>query len=333
VRAPLANLTFFFPPVAPVKWFASAFLGNFRRMNERTTQRVTILGLGIMGSAFAQRAAGAGLVVTGWDRNPERLTALAGDGVIAARSPAEAVAGADTVVTMVPDADAVLSVMRELGAFAAMAPGSTWAQMATVGLAGIEQSAALAATRPEITFVDAPVSGSKATALEGKLIVLASGDRERTNPATIRFFSSLAAQTDWLGPAGAGTRMKLLLNAWIAVLNEGVAEVLALADTLGVAPHDLLSVVTGGPLVPPWALAKIAKIAQQRTNVPEFPLRWATKDVNLALDAAGDARARVPILNDIANVWDAALDQYGTADLSAIYNALLRRTAAVSAST
>jgi 3-hydroxyisobutyrate dehydrogenase len=297
-------------------------------MNERTVQRVGILGLGIMGSAFARRASGAGLIVTGWDRAPEHATALAADGVREARSPADAAAGADVVVTMVTDADAVLSVMRDQGAFAAMPAGATWAQMATIGLDGIQQSERLAATRPEITLVDAPVSGSKATAEAGKLIVLASGDRERANPATARFFSSIATQTHWLGPVGSGTRMKLLLNAWLAVVNEGVAEVVGLADVLGVPPRQFTAVVTGGPLVPPWALAKIEKIANQKTAETEFPLRWAEKDVRLALDAAGDAeRARLPILNEIAEVWATALDEFGSQDLSAIYTALARRAA------
>jgi 3-hydroxyisobutyrate dehydrogenase len=299
-------------------------------MNERTTHRVAILGLGIMGSAFARRAAQAGIFVSGWDRTPERAIALAADGVHPARSPAEAAADADAVVTMVADAAAVLNVMRDQGAFGAMPSGATWAQMATIGIDGVRQAAELAADRPDITLLDAPVSGSKTAAAEGKLVVLASGERERANPAAIRLFAALASQTHWLGPVGAGTRMKLLLNAWLAVLNEGVAEVAGLADVLGVAPRQFSALVAGGALVPPWALAKLDKIAERRTNETEFPLRWAEKDVVLALDAAGDAaRTRLPILNEIAKVWATALDEFGTHDLSAIYTALARRTTSV----
>jgi 3-hydroxyisobutyrate dehydrogenase len=207
-----------------------------------------------------------------------------------------------------------------------MAAGSTWAQMATIGLEGIRQAADLATTRPEVTLLDAPVSGSKTAALAGKLVVLASGNRELANPGAMRLFSSLAQQTHWLGPVGAGTRMKLLLNAWIAVLNEGVAEIMGLADVLGVEPKAFTGVVAGGPLVPSWALAKVEKIAQRRTEETEFPLKWADKDVRLALDAAGEAaRARLPILNDIANVWATALDEFGADDLSAVYEALACR--------
>jgi 3-hydroxyisobutyrate dehydrogenase len=294
-------------------------------MNTSRTPRVAILGLGIMGSAFALRAVRAGQAVTGWDRNPKQLAALAADGLRAATSPAEAAANADLVVTMVADAEAVLSVMRDEGAFAAMPAGANWAQMATIGLAGIEQSAALAATRPEINLVDAPVSGSKAAAEEGNLIVLASGDRQRVNQATTVFFEILAAQVHWLGPIGSGTRMKLLLNAWLAFLNEGDAELVGLADVLGVNPRTFLEVVAGGPLVPRWALNKIEKIVERKTNQTEVPLRWAEKDVRLALDAAGDERARLPILSEIVNVWASALDEFGTHDLSAIYDALARR--------
>jgi 3-hydroxyisobutyrate dehydrogenase len=286
---------------------------------------VAVLGVGIMGSAFARRAVAAGLRTIAWDRHRNQVEPLLSSGVQPAESIAEAVGDADVVVTMVPDADAVLSVMKGLGAFAAMKSSATWVQMATIGVEGMEQALHLAAARPEVGFVDAPVTGSKGPAEEGKLVILASGDRERAGPSVQRFFDSIGSQTHWLGDAGQGTRMKLVFNAWIGILIEGVAEVATLAEALGTQPQRFTSLAAGGPVVPPWALAKFDKIVTQRTAETEFPLHWAYKDVLLALSAAGAARPHLPILDRISTVWADAIGDFGSDDLSAIYLALQRR--------
>ncbi len=123
-----------------------------------------------MGSALAHDAARAGLPTIAWDRDPRHGASLTGDNLSFATSLMDAVRSADVVVTMVPDADAVMNVMQDLGAFAAMKSGAAWVQMATVGIDGIERALRLAQTRPEIAFVDAPVSGSRGPAEAGKLV-------------------------------------------------------------------------------------------------------------------------------------------------------------------
>jgi 3-hydroxyisobutyrate dehydrogenase len=282
---------------------------------------MTMLGLGIMGSAIAATAARRGLAVTGWDRDPQRAAALAPDGIRAAETLLGAVADADVVVTMVPDGDAVIDVMEGRGGFAALRPGASWVQMSTIGVDGTDRARRLAATRSDVTFVDAPVSGSKVSAEQGHLLILASGDRERAGAAVQHFFDAAGA-AQWLGAAGGGTRMKLIFNAWIAIMMEGIAEIAILAGALGVDQQRFASLATGGPLVPPWALAKLKKIADDTTADTEFPLRWADKDVRLALSAAGDARDRMPVLGTIDTRWARAVDRFGSDDLSAIYVAL-----------
>ena len=180
----------------------------------------------------------------------------------------------------------------------------------------------LAGTRPEIGFPDAPVSGSKAAAEQEKLVILASGDQGRVGATAQPFFDAIALQTHWLGDVGQGTRMKLLFNAWIAALMEGVAEVSILGDALGIDLGRFASLVSGGPLVPAWAVAKLQKIKEGRTAETEFPLRWAHKDVQLALAAAGEERARLPILNQTDSIWAKAEPGLGADDPGAIYLAL-----------
>ncbi len=290
-------------------------------MGEDASAKIAILGLGIMGSAIARTAANRGLQVVGWDRTPARAAALASAGVRAAKTAAEAAAQADVVVTMVADADAVMNVMEAQGAFAAMRSGASWVQMSTIGVEGTERALRLAATRGDITFIDAPVSGSRAVAEQKELLILASGDRDRAGTVVQRFFDALGT-TQWLGEAGQGTRMKLLFNAWIALVMEGVAEVAILAGALGIDLRRFASLVSGGPLVPPWALAKMQKIAEDETGETEFPLRWADKDVRLALSAAGQKRTQLPALNTVDALWSRAVERFGGHDLSAVYVAL-----------
>jgi 3-hydroxyisobutyrate dehydrogenase len=287
---------------------------------------VAVLGLGIMGAALARSAARAGLRTTGWDRSAERASTIASDRVHIAETARNAVQDADIVVTMVSDADAVLSIMKEREGLAAMEPGAAWIQMSTIGVEGTERASRLAGTRPEIIFVDAPVAGSKDAAEQAKLVILASGDQTRAGKTVQRFFDAIGARTHWLGNVGQGTRMKLLFNAWLGVLMEGVAEVALLGDALGIDHGRFASLVSGGPLVPPWAVAKLEKISAKRTAETEFPLRWAHKDVLLALAAAGVERSRLPILNEIARTWADAARDFGGDDLSAIYLALKQQT-------
>jgi 3-hydroxyisobutyrate dehydrogenase len=294
-------------------------------MDETGTPRVAVLGLGAMGAAFARNAARAGLRVTVWNRGVERRAAFAREDVPVAATAIEAVRDADVVVTMLFDADAVLSVMRDDGAFDAMKSGSTWLQMSTIGVEGTERALRVAATRPEIAFVDAPVSGSKSVAEEGNVVVLASGDRERTGVAVQRFFDAIAGKVHWLGQAGQGTRIGLLFNAWIGIQIENIAEVVLLAQALGIEPQRFLELVSSGTLVPPWALEKLEKIVENRTSEIDVPLRLADKNVRLALSAAGSARPRLPILNQIAMTWSEAVRDFGDADISALYLALQRR--------
>jgi len=286
---------------------------------------IAVLGLGIMGSAFAHDAARAGLATVGWDRDPAHVAALTGDRLSGTTDAAAAAGSADVVITMVADADAVGNVMEERGAFAALKPGSSWIQMATIGVDGTDRAARLASTRPEIAFFDAPVLGSRGPAEQGKLVVLASGDRARCSAHVQQFFDAVARHVYWLGAVGQGTRMKLVTNAWMGIVMQGIAEIATLSETLGVDMTRLTEVAADNPLFSPWALQKLKKINEQRMTEPEFPLRWADKDVLLALSAAGEGRAALPILSDVAKVWADAVEEFGSLDVSAVYLALQKK--------
>ena len=281
---------------------------------------VAVIGAGIMGSAMARNLAAAGLDTRVWDRSPAVAAALAADGAVAAASAPDAVRGADVVITMLPTAPAVESVIFDGGTAAAFAEGSVWAQMGTIGVqATLSFRDRLAAARPGVTFVDAPVSGSKGPAEQGQLLVLASGPETAAGPLR-PVFGAIGRKTVWLGPAGRGSIVKLVVNAYLSILIEGVAETMELADRLGIGHEQLADVIEGGPLDAPLAGAKLHKM-DRGDYAPEFPLEWALKDVDLAISAAGGAAP--PLLAALSGQWHAAVAAgHGRQDISAARLAL-----------
>jgi 3-hydroxyisobutyrate dehydrogenase len=282
--------------------------------------QVAVLGTGIMGSAIARNLIAVDLRTTVWDRSPSATGPLSDAGARVARSADEAVQDAPIVITMLPTADVVNAVIFDGKVTQAFSQGAVWAQMGTIGLAATNEIASqLGKLRPDVLFVDAPVSGSKGPAETGQLLILASGPSEAStilNPA----FSAIGRKTVWLGEAGQGSRMKLVVNAYMSALIEGVAEALELADQLGVDSSKLAEAIQGGPLDAPIADAKL-HLMERGDFAPEFPLEWALKDVNLALAAAsGD---RLPMLSALSHQWQAAVDAgHGREDVSAVRLAL-----------
>jgi 3-hydroxyisobutyrate dehydrogenase len=280
---------------------------------------VAVLGTGIMGSAMARNLVAAGLRTTVWDRSPEATAPLAAVGALVAASPQDAITDAGVVVTMLPNADAVNSAIVTDG-LQAFAPGAVWAQMGTIGVtATVELDGTLRRLRPDVMFVDAPVSGSKGPAEAGQLLILASGPAE-AEAVVAPAFSAIGRKTVWLGAAGQGSRMKLVVNAYLSFLIEGVAEALELGSRLGIDPAALDAVIEGGPLDAPLADAKLHKIARG-DFAPEFPLEWALKDVDLAIAAADGAP--LPMLEALSRQWRTAVEAgYGRDDVSAARLAL-----------
>jgi len=276
--------------------------------------RVAVLGTGIMGSAMTRNLISAGLGTTVWDRSPAATAPLAAAGALVAASPVEAVRDAGMLITMLPTAEVVNEVMFAGGVVEALAEGAVWAQMGTIGVKETTEIASqLAQLRSDVMFVDAPVSGSKGPAEAGQLLILASGPPAATAVADA-VFSAIGRKTVWLGEAGQGSRMKLVVNAYMSILIEGVAEALELAAQLGVDDAKLAEAIEGGPLDAPIADAKLHKMVRG-DFAPEFPLEWALKDVDLAIGLAG--ADGLPLLAALSRQWRAAVDAgHGREDVS-----------------
>jgi 3-hydroxyisobutyrate dehydrogenase len=300
-----------------------------RVMNTTPTPRVAVLGMGIMGSGMARSLIRAGLPTTVWNRTQSATAPLVEAGATFAASAADAVRDAQVVITMLPTADAVAALVFDSGLTEAFAPDAVWAQMGTIGAEqSIGLARRLAEVRPDVMFVDAPVSGTKGPAEAGELLILASGPskaRQQVTPA----FDALGRRTLWLGGAGQGSRMKLVINSYMSVLIEGVAESLALARRLDIDPVQFAAAIEGGPLDAPIAAAKLDKM-RRGDYATEFPLEWALKDVDLAITAASGTT--LPVLKALARQWRAAVRSgHGREDVSAAAVALGSADAATDA--
>jgi 3-hydroxyisobutyrate dehydrogenase len=285
-----------------------------------TQEPVAVLGIGAMGHGMATSALRAGIPTIVWNREPESTKDLADLGADVAETAADAARRAAIVVTMVTDADAVISIARDQGMLAALAPGAIWVQMSTIGVAGIDRVAAMvAAERPEVTLLDAPVSGSRGPAEQGQLTIFASGPEEaRSRVAPL--FDALGHRTIWVGAVGAGSRLKLVNNTLVAFAGEGVSTAAALAHRLGLETKTVIEALGGGPLVSPWQEAKFQRIADGEFSA-QFALSLALKDARLALQAIDDDRYAV--LACLADEWQQVVDQgLGDQDLTVVTRVL-----------
>jgi 3-hydroxyisobutyrate dehydrogenase len=261
--------------------------------------RVALLGTGAMGAPMGRNLLAAGHELRAWNRTRERAAAI--DGATVCATPAEACAGAEVVVTMLADGDAVEQAMDgvDLG-------DAVWAQMSTIGVEATERLA-------RGTFVDAPVLGSTPAAEQGSLTVLASGPFERVQPV----FDAVGTTVD-LGPEpGAGQRMKLVLNHWVIALVESLAETVLLAERLGIDPQQFLDVIDGGPMGPAYAKLKGTNMVERRYE-PNFSLKLARKDADLITAAAED----LPLARLISERMGTAIERgHADDDFSAVVEA------------
>ena len=285
-----------------------------------TNPVVAVLGTGTMGAGIVRALRRAGIPVRAWNRDAGKARALTDTGAQACDSPADAVAGADVVLTMLFDADAAIDVVRQ----AAPPAGTTWLQCSTVGIEGAERTAALAADLG-LVLVDCPVLGTKQPAEQGALVLLASGPEE-VRGALAPVFDALGSKTLWLGAAGAGSRLKMACNAWLFMVTAGTAQSIALARGLGVDPRDFLGAIEGGPLDTPYAHVKGELMIAGDFPV-SFGLTGAAKDARLiqqALRSAGLSDRLDAAVLETMDAAAAALDDPADADVSAVIAGLTR---------
>jgi 3-hydroxyisobutyrate dehydrogenase len=263
--------------------------------------RVAVLGTGIMGAPMARNLTAAGHDVRVWNRTPEKAEGL---GATVADTPAEAVGGAEVVLTMLADGPTVDAVMPELD------PGVLWIQSSTIGVADTDR---FAARHPR--YLDAPVLGSRPAAEAGELLVLAAGpDRPEA------LLDAVSNRVMWLADEpGAGTRLKLTINLWILNLVENLGESMALSEALGLDQRWFLDAIKGRPMDSPYAQMKGEKIITGDYS-PAFAVRLAAKDVALAIEMADAAGIDLGLGPQTLERLRRAIELgHGDADMAAVW--------------
>ncbi|WP_430382084.1 NAD(P)-dependent oxidoreductase [Streptomyces sp. P10-4] len=280
---------------------------------------VSVLGTGIMGAAMARNLARAGHTVRAWNRTRAKAEPLAADGAHIAGTPAEAVEGADVVLTMLYDGPATLDVMRE--AAPALRSGTAWVQSTTAGVEAIGDLAAFAREHG-LVFFDAPVLGTRQPAEAGRLLVLAAGPGEH-RAAVTPVFDAVGTRTVWTGEdgaAGTATRLKLVANSWVLAATAATGEALALAQALGGDPQGFFDAIAGGPLDMGYLHAKSQLILDERLTPAQFAVATAVKDARLIVRAGEEHGVRLDVAAaSAARLERAAAQGHADEDMAAAY--------------
>jgi 3-hydroxyisobutyrate dehydrogenase len=276
------------------------------------------MGAGVAGSLLR-----SGHEVTVWNRNAAKAEPLRAAGATVAHTPAEAVAGADAVLTVLFDADSVISVMTE--ALPGWNPSAVWAQLSTVGLEGAARVAALA-EQHQLAVLDAPMLGTKAPAENGQLVMLISGDpalAKRLSPVWEAIGSRTVPAGERIGDASA---LKLAANAWVGSITALVAQSLAMVDAFGLDPQLFLDAIKGGATDTAYAHVKGAAMLSGSYQ-PSFAIDGLLKDFGLIRAAAAGAGVPDHILAAVQDTFaESARAGHGADDMAAVFTTFLRTT-------
>jgi 3-hydroxyisobutyrate dehydrogenase-like beta-hydroxyacid dehydrogenase len=265
--------------------------------------RIAFLGLGIMGQRMAANLVKAEHQVTVWNRTPGKTV----EGAQVAASPRAAATGAEIVWMCVSDTNAVEQVLfGEDGVEPALAEGMVVVDSSTISPAATRQFAERVRARGA-AYLDAPVTGSKAGAEAGTLIFIIGGEAaalDRVKP----LLAAMGKSFFHMGDTGKGQSAKIVMNLQIAMIYEGFAEALTLATKLGVEPEKLIELVQAS-MVRSGVVDYKAPFVLRGDYSPNFPLRLMHKDLHLLLDAAKQARVKLPGLEMVDEVYEIASEE------------------------
>jgi 3-hydroxyisobutyrate dehydrogenase-like beta-hydroxyacid dehydrogenase len=280
--------------------------------------RIAFCGLGGMGRPMATRLLDAGIELVVWNRSEGPARELGERGATVAPTPSAAARGAALTITMLADDEAVTSVvLGPDGVFEGASPGALVVDMSTVSPA-IPRSLAQRAPAG-VDVVDAPVKGGPARAAAGELKILVGGGEAAFE--TARPVLSILGEPRHVGPSGAGAASKVLNNYAVITLVSLMGEALVLAEVLGIERGDALDILRGTPL------AKTVEHQWPRASddaTASFPMRLATKDLRLAVQAARDASRVLPIAEEaLARLERACADGMGEQDQARVVHAIV----------
>jgi 3-hydroxyisobutyrate dehydrogenase-like beta-hydroxyacid dehydrogenase len=287
-----------------------------------SVKSVAVIGLGIMGGAIARNLVRAGFSVNGFDIDPERRTELASDGITARSSAAEAVRGADLLLTSLPSVAALDETVASIAENPQ--PGQILAELSTLPIEAKETARdRLAAAR--IVMLDCPLSGTGAQAVTRDLALYGSGDEAafgRARPV----FDGFARVSHYLGAFGNGSRMKFVANLLVAVHNAAAAEAIVLGTKAGLDPERILEVIGSGAGTSRIFELRGPMMAKGVYTPPTATMHVLQKDSAIIAEFARALGVATPMLDAAAPLYDEAeAAGYAEEDVGAVHAVLARR--------
>lgn len=267
---------------------------NARTYEASTPRKVAFLGLGVMGLPMAGHLARAGHDVTVYNRSAQKAQAWVSEfGGRAAATPRQAAQGAEIVFSCVGnDEDLRSVVLGEDGAFAGMSAGTTYVDHTTAS-ASVARELHEIAKQKSLRFIDAPVSGGQAGAVNGMLTVMCGGDTAEFN-AVRDVIAVMARAVTLVGPVGAGQLAKMVNQICIAGLVQGLSEGIAFGQAAGLDMKQVLDVINKGA-AQSWQMENRGATMVDDKFDFGFAVDWMRKDLSLVLDESRRNGARVPV--------------------------------------
>jgi 2-hydroxy-3-oxopropionate reductase len=254
---------------------------------------IAFIGLGIMGGPMAANLVKAGYDVVGYNLHPEPVERLVGAGGRGASSGAEAVSGADVVITMVPDsADVEAVTLGDDGIYQHMRSGAVHVDMSSIRPDVSAQVAAAARDRG-LRAIDAPVSGGEQGAIEASLSIMVGGDRADFDDVRA-ILETVGSTVVHCGPNGSGQTVKAANQLIVAGTIELVAEAIVFLEAYGVDTEAAVTVLAGG-LAGNRILDRKAASMLARDFKPGFRIDLHHKDMGIVMAAAREKGVVIPL--------------------------------------
>jgi 3-hydroxyisobutyrate dehydrogenase-like beta-hydroxyacid dehydrogenase len=287
-------------------------------MKSFTADQVSLgfVGVGAMGSRIVRRLRDHGYQVSVYNRNRSKALALLTYGASVAESLVELEMSADVILSCLTDDDAVRNVyFGNDGILAGSRPGQVVLEMSTIS-PGTSRDLHAQGAKHGIPVLDVAISGSTSAVEQGTVRLLVGGDPELFRAAE-PIFQALTSHYFLMGPSGAGTSMKLVVNALLGVGMQAIPEGVALGEAEGLDRSRLLYVLSQRAVVPPAHLGKLARVEHDDYS-PQFGVGLMNKDFRLILDAARSSNLTLPATTAAFEVNSAAFEEDPGADLSSV---------------
>jgi 3-hydroxyisobutyrate dehydrogenase len=269
--------------------------------------KIAVIGLGNMGRPMAACMARAGYQVTGFDTSGDARAKHADAGGTSAASVAEAVRSAAAVITLLPDGKIVRAAVE--GLKGQLAPGTVVIDMSSSAPMGT-RALGEELIKAGLAFIDAPVSGGVKRAIDGSLAIMAGGDAatiDRAEPV----LSAMGKSVFRTGPLGSGHAAKALNNYVSAAGLAAAVEAVAIAGQFGLDPNVLVDVLNASTGRNNSTENKLKQFVIPGTYTSGFSLALMAKDIRTADELAHQIGIRAPLADEVAALWDAALEVLG----------------------